>query len=265
MPRKKKEEDQVAEIVEANVEEKVKSEKSKKSKLEELKEKAKLLEKAIDEDKDINLKHKIKPEEEKVDTLIPIEDYLKSSVHLGTRVITPDMKSFVYKRRADGLAVFNTALLDQKIRDAAEFLSKFTPENTLIVCKREAGWKAVEMFSKITGIRSFTKKYPAGILTNPNLDTFTEVELVVICDPWIDKNALDDARRIKIPTLAVCDTNNYTQGITQILPGNNKSSKSLGMILYLLSKLYSEKRKMHAEIPKISEWIENWDSLTPPK
>src|SRR3989344_5188222 len=67
----------------------------------------------------------IKPKVEEKETLVPIEDYLKSSMHLGTRAITPDMKPFVYKRRADSLAVFNTTLLDEKIREGAEFLAKY--------------------------------------------------------------------------------------------------------------------------------------------
>lgn len=239
----------------------------KKAKLEKLKEKAKELEKTLIETKaeTKDIKQKVLAEEERIDTLIPIEDYLKSSIHLGTRVITPDMKEYVYKRRADGLAVFNTTLLDKKIREAADFLAQYAIEDIIIVCKREAGWKPVEMFSKITGIRAFAKKYPAGVLTNPNLSDFLETELVLICDPWIDKNALNDALKIKIPILAICDTNNYTRGITKILPGNNKSAKSLGMILYLLTKLYVEKRRLKTKISDISEWIDNWGNLEPPK
>lgn len=237
----------------------------KEEKLAKLKEKAKKLASGIKTD-DSDLKKRVKPdEEERKDTLIPIEDYLKSSIHLGTRAITPDMKPFVYKRRADSLAVFNTTLLDQRIKEAGEYLSKFSPEDIVVVCKREAGEKAVQLFSKTLGIKAFTKNYPAGILTNPNLATFIETELLLICDPWTDKAALDDAKRIKIPVMAICDTNNYTMGVDFIIPGNNKSSKSLGMILYLLTKLYVEKRKLKVEIPQISEWIEGWDSLVPPK
>jgi small subunit ribosomal protein S2 len=238
----------------------------KKEKIAALKEKAKELEKKVDEKKDEDLKKKVKLEgEEKADTLVPIEDYLKSSIHLGTRVITPDMKPYVYKRRADGLAVFNTALLDEKIREAAEFLSQYKPEDIIVVCKREAGWKATELFSKITGMRSFTKKYPAGVLTNPDLENFQEAELVVISDPWIDKNAYTDAKKTKVPILSVCDTNNYTHGITKILPGNNKSAKSLGMIFYLLATLYTQKHKLKFPVPEIKDWIENWETLVPPK
>lgn len=239
----------------------------KKAKLAKLLEKAKKLEKAVEDVKDVDLKKKVKPEgeDEKKDTLVPMEDYLKSSIHLGTRVITPDMRKYVYRRRADGLAVFNTALLDDKIREGIDYLSKFSPEQVVVVCKREAGWKAVKKFSEVTGIQAFTKKYPAGILTNTNLENFMERDLVFICDAWLDKNALNDAVRVKVPVLAISDTNNFNQGVIRIIPGNNKSAKSLGMIFYLLTKHYVENRKLNVEVPPIQDFIDGWDNLVPPK
>jgi small subunit ribosomal protein S2 len=238
----------------------------KKAKLAKLLEKAKKLEGKVEDVKDIDLKKKVKPEEEeKKDTLVPMEDYLKSSIHLGTRVITPDMRKYVYRRRADGLAVFNTALLDDKMREGIEYLNKFNPEGIILVCKREAGWKAASKFAELTGVRVFTKKYPAGILTNTNLENFTEAELVFICDPWLDKNALMDANRVHIPVLSICDTNNLGNGVTHVIPGNNKSAKSLGIILYLLAKHYVEKHKIKTDEIKIQDFIDDWDNLQPPK
>ena len=61
----------------------------------------------------------------KEETLIPLEDYIKCAVHLGTKVITPHMRKYVYKRRADGLAVINTILIDKQLREAIEFLNKY--------------------------------------------------------------------------------------------------------------------------------------------
>ncbi|MFH1289991.1 MAG: 30S ribosomal protein S2 [Nanoarchaeota archaeon] len=235
----------------------------KKNKLEELKKKAEKLAGAI-ESKGIDVREEVKSEEGK-DTLAPIEDYLKSSIHLGTRAITPDMRPFVYKRRADSLAVFNTSLLDEKIKEGGEYLAKYAPDEVVVVCKRDAGGRAVELFGETTGITVFVKKYPAGILTNPNLENFMEKDLLLICDPWTDKAALEDAKRVKIPIMSICDTNNYTMNVTKVIPGNNKSAKSLGFIFYLLAKLYVEKRKLDVKVPHISEWVENWDNLTPPK
>ena len=246
---------------------------TKKAKLEALKERAKKLSEEktteVKEIKAADVKKKSKEKEgdesEGKETLVPMDDYLKASIHLGTRVITPDMRQYVYRRRADGLAVFNTAMLDDKIREGADYLATFAPKDIIIICKREAGWNAVEKFAKATGIRMFTKKYPSGILTNSQLENFTEANLIFICDPWLDKNALADANRIKIPVLSICDTNNFTAGITKVIPGNNKSAKSLGMILHLLAKIYAEKRKLDANIPAIQEFIDGWDELVPPK
>ena len=267
----KKAAEKVEDLVEGKAKKKtVKKKTAKKSKVSAfLLEKAKQLEATVEEVEEVELKKKVRGEEEKPEDkknmLVPIEDYLKASIHLGTRVITPSMRPYVYRRRADGLAVFNTALLDDKLREGAEYLAKFAPEDIIITCKREAGWRAVKKFSEVTGIRIYTKKYPAGVLTNPKLDEFVEAELIFICDPWLDKNSLVDANRIKIPVLGICDTNNYTKGIDQIIPGNNKSFKSLGMIFYLLTKLYVEKRKMDVSIPPVQEFIEGWDELVPPK
>lgn len=172
------------------------------------------------------------------ETLVPLTDYIACSVHLGTKVITPDLRKFIYKRRADGLAVFNTNIIDDKLRDACKFMADFAPEDIFIACKREAGWPAVEKFAEVTGIRAFTKKYPAGIITNITLENFFEPKLIIICDPWVDKNALNDAFKIKVPVIAISDTNNYTWGVAKVIAGNNKSRKSLGLFLYVLAREY---------------------------
>jgi len=185
------------------------------------------------------------------ETIVPLTDYIRCSVHLGTKVITPDMRKFVYKRRADGLAVINTSMVDDKLREACKFFNNFAPEDVFIVCKREAGWRPVEKFSEVLGIRKFTKKYPAGIITNIRLDDFFEAKLIVICDPWVDKNALNDANNLGLPVLAICDTNNYAKGVSNVIAANNKSEKSVGLILYVLAREYLKANGREAEAKKL--------------
>jgi ribosomal protein uS2 len=180
----------------------------------------------------------------KAETLIPLEDYIKCAVHLGTKVITPHMRKYVYKRRADGLAVINTAVIDEKLREGIKLLAKYDSDKVYLACKREAGWSAAEVFSQATGIRIFTKKYPPGITTNLVLENFFESELTLICDPWIDKNPLSDTAKLKKPVMALCDTNNFTTGVTQLIPCNNKSKKSIGCVLYILAREYCKAKKL---------------------
>jgi len=237
---------------EAEIESTIGGEELEKKKKEVLEKAKKLKEKLEKEPETKELKEKIKIK--KKEKLIPLEEYVKAGIYLGTKVVTPDMRQFVYRRRADGLAILNTDLIDEKLREGINYLSKFAPEDTILICKRDAGWKAAKKFSEITGIRAFTKKYPAGILTNKTLPDFFENELTIITDQWVDKNALNDTLKVHKKVLMICDTNNFSKGADQIILGNNKSQKSIGLIFYLLARGYCKARGIKAEIPDLEWW-----------
>lgn len=230
------------------------TEKSLEEKKKALLEKAEKLKKKVEGTKTEDLKEQVKVKK-KTDMLIPLEEYVKAGIYLGTKVITPGMRPFVYRRRADGLAIFNTDLIDEKLKEGGEFLSKFDAKDIILVCKRQAGWKAAKKFSEITGIRVFTQKYPAGILTNTALPDFFEIELAVIIDHWLDKNALKDTLKVNKKVLMVCDTNNFPKGSDQVIIGNNKSTKSLGVIFYLLTKSFCKAKNIDSsKIPDLEWW-----------
>jgi len=192
----------------------------------------------------------------KTDNLIvPLEDYVKSGLYIGTKVITPDMKAYVFKRRKDGLAIINTKLADERLRMAASMLSRYEPDKIIVACKREAGWNAAKLFSKLTGIKVFTKKYPAGVITNTKLPEFFNPEVALIVDPWIDKNLLLDASKINIPIISLCDTNNITNGIDLVIPSNNKSNKSIGLVFWVLAREYIKSRGINSKLPPLKEFM----------
>ena len=122
--------EKAAEEESLETEKKPKKEKSIAEKKKELLEKAKKLSKKISEVKTEDLKEKVKIKR-KTDMLILLEDYVKSGIYIGTKVVTPSMKPFVYRRRADGLAIFNTLLIDEKLKEGIEYLSKFNPEDVI--------------------------------------------------------------------------------------------------------------------------------------
>jgi small subunit ribosomal protein S2 len=218
---------------------------------------AKLKEKLSEEaPKSEDLKEQVKAKK-RTDMLIPLEEYVKAGIYLGTKVVTPDMRPFVYRRRADGLAIFNTDLIDEKLKEGIEYLGKFNAEDIILVCKRQAGWKAAEKFSELTGIKVFTKKYPAGVLTNTSLPDFFENELTIVTDHWLDKNALNDTVRVNKNVLMVCDTNNFSKNADCVIIGNNKSTKSLGVIFYLLARGFMKAKGMDTtKVPDLEWWTE---------
>ncbi|MFH1237883.1 MAG: 30S ribosomal protein S2 [archaeon] len=187
--------------------------------------------------------------------LTPLEDYIKTASYLGMKVITPTMKKYVYRRRLDGLAILNTLLVDKKLADGIDFIKQFNPEDWTLVCKREAGWRGAKMFQELTGVRTFTKKYPSGILTNTNLDNFVETKMILICDPWLDKNALADAKNVRIPVIGLCDTNNHTADIDVVMIGNNKSNKSLGLFFWLMAREYMKAHKIDKPLPSLEDFV----------
>ncbi len=168
--------------------------------------------------------------------LVPLDDYLKVGIHIGTKLKTKHMAPFIYKIRPDGLPVLNVQEIDKRLRMAADFLSRYDIKEIIVVCRRENGWKPVQKFAEATGTKIIIKRYPPGILTNPDLENFTEAKVLLVTDPWPDRNAVKDASRIGIPVVALCDTNNEPSDIDLVVPCNNKGKKSLGLIFWILAR-----------------------------
>jgi small subunit ribosomal protein S2 len=179
---------------------------------------------------------------ESVQLLVANEEYLKSGIHIGTKFKTKYMEHFIYKTRPDGLSVLNIQQIDERIRIAVDMLSRYEPKDILVVSRRENGWKGVRLLGKLTGMQVFAGRYPPGILTNPELPTYREARIILVTDPWPDKNAVEDALKVGIPVIALCDTNNQTNNLDLVIPANNKGKKSLGLFFYILAKMYLEKR-----------------------
>jgi len=176
--------------------------------------------------------------------LVDSKAYLKSGIHIGTKFRTKQMAGFIYKTRPDGLSVLNLEKINDRLRVVANLLAQYAPEDILIISRRENGWRAVKLFGKATGAKFFAGRYPPGILTNPNLETFMETKVILVTDAWPDRNAVLDALKVGIPVVALCDTNNQINGIDLVLPCNNKGKKSLGLVFYVLAKEYLKARKV---------------------
>ena len=190
--------------------------------------------------------------------LVPQDTYLKAGIHIGTKFKTKYMEPFIYKTRPDGLSVLNLQKIDERIKVAAKFLSNYAPEDILIVSRRENGWKALKAMGRATGIRVFAGRYLPGILTNPSLENYLEVKVVLVADAWPDRNAISDAIKIGIPVVALCDTNNQSNSIDLVVPCNNKGKKSLGLLFWILTREYLKNRGIIKEDSDFKSPIEDF-------
>ena len=170
------------------------------------------------------------------DMMISDEIYMTSGVHIGTRQKTADMKDYIYKVRNDGLYIIDINKTDKKINIAAKFISKFNPENILVVSVRQYGQKPIRKLSEYTGIKVLDGRFRPGTLTNPSAKGFIEPELLIVTDPLADSQALNEARNIGIPVVGLCDTNNELKYIDIVIPTNNKGRRALALVYWLLSR-----------------------------
>ena len=185
--------------------------------------------------------------------LIPEETYMTSGAHIGTRQKTADIKDFIYKVRNDGLYIIDVKKTDERIKKAAKFISKYNPENVLVVSIRQYGQKPIKKLSQYTGIKVISGRFQPGTLTNPNAQGFIEPELLIVTDPLADQQALNEAKNICIPVIGLCDTNNETKYLDLVIPTNNKGRRALALIYWVLAR----------EILKNQGKIKSYDEFKP--
>ena len=177
----------------------------------------------------------IPPVEDK-DLLIPKQKYLSAGVHVGTKIRTKDMERFIYKVRADGLCMIDIKKLDERIRIAGKFLSRFEPSKILAVSARIYGFKPVRKFAEYTGATYITGRILPGTLTNPQAPLHLEPDVVLLSDPRVDQQIHTEAVKMGIPVLALVDADNTLENIDLAIPTNNKGRRALALVYWLLTR-----------------------------
>ena len=175
-------------------------------------------------------------EAETKELLIDEDTFLTCGVHIGTKQKSKDMEPYVYKVRDDGLRILNVNMTSEKVVEAAQFLKDFDPKDVLVVSARQYGWKPATKFAENCGFECIAGRFTPGRLTNPEMRFFIEPKAIVLTDPAADAQAFREATNIKIPVIAMCDSNNLTANVDIVIPGNNKGRRSLALIYWLLSR-----------------------------
>ena len=171
-------------------------------------------------------------ENEKIDS----EIYLKTGAHIGTKFKSGDMTRYIYKTRKDGLKVLNIDLIDERISTMAKFLSKFPAEKIAVVSRKLYGRVPIEKFAELTGARAFSSRFVPGTFSNPYAKEFFEPEVVIVTEPESDWQAINEAKKIRVPVIGLCSINNSLKYIDMIVPINNKGRQSLALAYWLLAK-----------------------------
>lgn len=175
-------------------------------------------------------------EKEKLE--INAELLVKYKVHYGRRVKTSYMEKYIYKIHPKGFFLIDVNKTLEKLRVAAKFLASFPPENVLICSSREYAKKGIEKMCELTGMTPITGRFLPGTISNYLLEFHKDPELVFIVDAFYDNQPLKEASKMRIPVIALCDTNTYPSYIDLVIPANNKGKSSLAIIFWVLTNFY---------------------------
>jgi small subunit ribosomal protein S2 len=161
---------------------------------------------------------------------------LATGIRIGTPVRTKTMEQFTARPRPDGLHMIDYAKTLQRIDIAGKFIASTGAQNTVVYTSREHGTVAVEKFCELTGAMPRIGRFMPGTFTNPLYPGHLDAELVVVADPMSDTQAIVEAGKLGVPVIAVCDTDNVTDDIDLVIPGNNRGRKAIAAIFWLLAR-----------------------------
>ena len=168
--------------------------------------------------------------------LLPRDTLLSAGIHIGTRMKTLDMEPFIYRVRPDGLFVLDVKKTDDRIRVTGKFLSRYEPARVAVAATRLYAHEPVKMFCKLTGATPLIGRFIPGQLSNPQYSSRIDPEVILVCDPRADAQAVKEASKVGIPIVALCSTDNEFQGVDLVIPTNNKGRRALAVVFWLLAR-----------------------------
>lgn len=175
--------------------------------------------------------------------LVSADTYLASGIHIGTRQKIKQMQKYIYKIREDKLSVFDVQKINQRIKLAAQFLSNYKAKDILVVSRKKIGHKPIVKFAELTGAKAVYGRFMPGMLTNPNYKEYLEPKVLIVTDPFADKQAVKEGYNANIPVIGICDTYNDPKYLDLVIPMNNKGRKAIALLYWILAREFLKEKK----------------------
>jgi len=148
--------------------------------------------------------------------------------------------------------------IENKIKLAGKFLSRFS--RIMVVSRKAVAWKPITKFAEVVRGKALIGRFLPGTITNPNFPGYYEPDILIVTDPLIDSQAVEEALKMRVPIIALCDTSNETTSIDLIIPVNNKGRKSLSMVYWLLAREIQKTRGIIKEYEEFKYKPEEFES-----
>ena len=159
-----------------------------------------------------------------------------SGIRIGSVARTAYMRKFIAETKQSGLNIIDINKALERIDVIAKMISRSNPKSVIVYSSKPYAETPVKRFCELTGTIPVVKRFLPGTITNPLLKDYFEPELVIVSDPFYDKQAINEASSMGIPVIAICNTDNVVSNTDLIIPANNNGRKALAAVYWLLTR-----------------------------
>jgi len=162
---------------------------------------------------------------------------LVATAHLGSQNLDYQMEQYVFKRKNNGVCLFNIRKMWEKIVLAARAIAAVeNPADVCVISARQIGQRAVLKYARYTGATPIAGRFTPGSFTNQIQQAFKEPRLIIVTDPVADHQPIKEASYVNIPVIAFVTSDNPLRFIDIAIPCNNRGTSSIGLMLWFLSR-----------------------------
>jgi small subunit ribosomal protein SAe len=164
------------------------------------------------------------------------------------------MDTYVWKKkpRNEGKSIINVRKFWEKLLLAARaIVAVENPADVCAISCQPQGQRAVLKYARYTGATAIAGRFTPGSFTNQIQAAFKEPRLIIITNPNVDHQAVDEASFVNIPVIAFCDPSSSLRFIDIAIPCNNKATKSIGLMWWFLTR---EVLRLRGEINRQAPW-----------
>jgi len=162
---------------------------------------------------------------------------LVAMAHLGSQNLDYQMEQYVFKRKNNGVCLFNIRKMWEKIVLAARAIAAVeNPADVCVISARQIGQRAVLKYARYTGATPIAGRFTPGSFTNQIQQAFKEPRLIIVTDPVADHQPIKEASYVNIPVIAFVTSDNPLRFIDIAIPCNNRGTSSIGLMLWFLSR-----------------------------
>lgn len=181
-----------------------------------------------------------------------VEKFLAVNTHIGSTNLNHQMEQYVYARKKNGVHIIDLNKTWEKLVLAARIIAAVdNPADVYAVSTRISSQRAMLKFSSHTGASVIAGRFTSGTFTNQQQPVFKEPRLIIIADPRTDHQAISEGAYSNIPVIAFANTDSPLQWVDVVIPCNNKSIQSIGLMWWLLAR---EILRLKSKISRDSPW-----------